>query len=69
MKVYGFVPAKGTSERIENKNKRFLDGDMLYVKAVKTLLKCKEIDKVFLDISYTSGKRCDDKAKNKYFEC
>ena len=49
MKVYAFVPAKGTSERIENKNKRFLDGDMLYVKALKTLLKCKEIDKVFLD--------------------
>lgn len=49
MKVYAFVPAKGTSERIENKNKRFLDGDMLYVKALKTLLKCKEIDRVFLD--------------------
>lgn len=49
MKVYAFVPAKGTSERVENKNKRFLDGDMLYVKALKTLLKCKEIDKVFLD--------------------
>ncbi len=49
MKVYAFVPAKGTSERIENKNKRFLDGDMLYVKALKTLLKCKEIDKIFLD--------------------
>lgn len=49
MRVYAFVPAKGTSERIENKNKRFLDGDMLYVKALKTLLQCKEIDKVFLD--------------------
>lgn len=47
--VYAFVPAKGTSERVENKNKRFLDGDMLYIKALKTLLKCKEIDKVFLD--------------------
>lgn len=49
MKVYAFVPAKGTSERIENKNKQFLDGDMLYTKALKTLLQCKEIDKVFLD--------------------
>lgn len=49
MKVYAFVPAKGTSERIENKNTRFLDGDRLYVRALKTLLKCKEIDKVFLD--------------------
>ncbi|MBO7672047.1 cytidyltransferase [bacterium] len=49
MKVYAFVPAKGTSERIENKNMRFLDGERLYAKALKTLLKCKEIDKVFLD--------------------
>ncbi len=49
MKVYAFVPAKGTSERIQNKNKRILDGEMLYVKALKTLLKCREIDKVFLD--------------------
>lgn len=49
MKVYAFVPAKGTSERVENKNKRFLDGERLYIRALKTLLKCKEIDKVFLD--------------------
>lgn len=49
MKVYAFVPAKGTSERVENKNKRILAGERLYVKALKTLLQCKEIDKVFLD--------------------
>lgn len=49
MKVYAFVPAKGTSERIENKNMRFLDGERLYAKALKTLLACKSIDKVFLD--------------------
>lgn len=49
MKVYAFVPAKGTSERIENKNMRFLDGERLYARALKTLLQCKEIDKVFLD--------------------
>ena len=49
MKVYAFVPAKGTSERVENKNMRFLDGERLYVRALKTLLRCKEIDKVFLD--------------------
>lgn len=49
MKVYAFVPAKGTSERVENKNMRFLDGERLYIKALKTLLSCKEIDKVFLD--------------------
>ena len=49
MKVYAFVPAKGTSERVENKNMRFLDGERLYIKALKTLLKCKEIDEVYLD--------------------
>lgn len=49
MKVYAFVPAKGNSERIENKNMRFLDGERLFIRALKTLLKCKEIDKVFLD--------------------
>ncbi len=49
MKVYAFVPAKGTSERVENKNMRFLDGERLYIHALKKLLECKEIDKVFLD--------------------
>jgi regulator of RNase E activity RraA/CMP-N-acetylneuraminic acid synthetase len=49
MKVYAFVPAKGTSERVENKNMRYFDGERLFIKALKTLLKCKEIDKVFLD--------------------
>ena len=47
--VYAFVPAKGTSERIENKNMRFLDGTRLFVRALETLLKCQEIDRVFLD--------------------
>lgn len=49
MKVYAFVPAKGTSERVESKNMRFLNGERLYIRALKTLLKCKEIDRVFLD--------------------
>lgn len=49
MQVYAFVPAKGTSERVENKNMQFLDGDRLYIRALKTLLRCKEINKVFLD--------------------
>lgn len=49
MKVYAFVPAKGSSERIANKNCRFLNGERLFIKALKTLLQCKEIDKVFLD--------------------
>lgn len=49
MKVFAFVPAKGTSERVENKNMRFLDGDPLFIRSLKILLECKEIDKVFLD--------------------
>ena len=49
LKVFAFVPAKGTSERVENKNMRILEGERLYVRALKTLLKCKEIDKVILD--------------------
>lgn len=58
--VYAFVPAKGTSERVENKNMRFLDGERLYIRALKTLLKCKEIDQVFLDTeSEEMYKLCD----------
>ena len=37
----------------------------------KVLYKNKDIkilDKVFLNISMTSGKECNDKHKNKYFE-
>ena len=49
MNVYAFVPAKSTSERIENKNMKILVGERLYARALKTLLQCKEIDKVFLD--------------------
>ena len=49
MTTYAFVPAKGTSERVENKNMRYLDGERLYIRALKKLLKCKEIDRVFLD--------------------
>lgn len=47
--VYAFVPAKGTSERVVNKNTRFLNGTRLYIKALEILLQCKYIDKVFLD--------------------
>ena len=31
MKVVAFVPAKGTSSRIENKNTRLLDGKPLFL--------------------------------------
>lgn len=49
MVVYAFVPAKQASERLDNKNSKYLCGEMLYERALKTLLKCENIDKVFLD--------------------
>lgn len=49
MRVYAFVPAKGTSERVHNKNIRFLDGERLFIRALKKLLQCNEIDEIFLD--------------------
>ncbi len=49
MKVYAFLPAKGTSERVLNKNNQLLGGEKLYINGLKILLKCKLIDKVFLD--------------------
>jgi len=60
LNVYAFVPAKGSSERVANKNMRFLDGDRLFIRALKTLLKCKEVDRVFLDTeSEEMFKMCD----------
>lgn len=44
-----FVPAKGESIRIPAKNKRIFAGTELYVHKINQLLKCKEIDEVWLD--------------------
>lgn len=49
MKVFAFLPAKGNSERVESKNYRYLAGERLYIHGLKKLLRCKEINKVFLD--------------------
>lgn len=49
MKVYAFIPAKGTSERVLNKNQQILAGEKLYIRGIKKLINCKMIDKVFLD--------------------
>ena len=48
-KVVAFVPAKGSSERIENKNAKLLDGRPLVVHTLDKLLKCRNVDDVFLD--------------------
>jgi len=49
MKTVAFVPAKGTSERIENKNLQVLDGEYLFKRKLRQLLECEEIDEVWLD--------------------
>lgn len=49
MKTIAYVPAKGTSERIENKNLQVLDGEYLFKRKLRQLLECKEIDEVWLD--------------------
>lgn len=49
LKTVAFVPAKGTSERIKNKNMQILDGEYLFKRKLRQLLECKEIDEVWLD--------------------
>ena len=48
-KTVVFVPAKGTSERIPNKNLTILDGEFLFKRKILQLLQCKEIDEVWID--------------------
>lgn len=49
MKVVAFVPAKGSSERIQNKNVAVLDGEFLFKRKLRQLLECPLIDEVILD--------------------
>ncbi len=49
MKVAAFLPAKGSSDRIENKNLRLLDGKPLFLHTLEKLAACPFIDEVFLD--------------------
>ncbi len=49
MKVAAFVPAKGSSARIENKNVKLLDGKPLFLHTIDKLLACGFIDEVWLD--------------------
>ena len=49
MKIVAFLPAKGSSERIENKNTRLLDGKPLFLHTLEKLVKCDFIDEVYLD--------------------
>jgi CMP-N-acetylneuraminic acid synthetase len=49
MKVVAFLPAKGTSSRIENKNLKLLDGKPLFLHTLEKLTECDFIDEVYLD--------------------
>lgn len=48
-KIVAFVPAKGSSERIQNKNLSILDGEYLFKRKLRQLLDCNLIDEVYLD--------------------
>lgn len=49
MKVVAFVPAKGASARIDNKNMRLMDGKPLFLHTLEKLMRCDFIDEVYLD--------------------
>lgn len=49
MKVVAFLPAKGTSSRIESKNKKLLNGKPLFLHTLEKLCECEFIDEVYLD--------------------
>ena len=54
MKVVAFLPVKGTSERIKNKNTSLLNGKPLFLHTLEKLVKCSFIDEVFLDTEMDS---------------
>ncbi len=49
MKVVAFLPAKGTSERIESKNIKVLNVKPLFLHTLEKLVACDFIDEVYLD--------------------
>lgn len=49
MRVVAFVPAKGSSLRIESKNVKLLDGKPLFLYTLEKLMQCDFIDEVYLD--------------------
>ncbi|CAH7138347.1 Cytidyltransferase [Vibrio chagasii] len=49
MKVIAFLPAKGSSSRIESKNMKLLDGKPLFLHTLEKLVESKLFDSVYLD--------------------
>lgn len=64
MKTAAFVPAKGNSTRLTNKNIKLLDGEPMFLRSIQKLFRCKEIDEVYLDtesydlIEMSSDSKC-----------
>ncbi|MDP2137095.1 MAG: hypothetical protein Q8J74_04505 [Candidatus Didemnitutus sp.] len=48
-KVVAFLPAKGSSDRVPNKNTRIFNGEPFFVFTLRKLLRCEAIDEVYLD--------------------
>lgn len=59
MKVAAFLPAKGSSARIPNKNTMLLDGEPMFLRSLKKLASCPSIDEVYLD---TESREIEDLA-------
>ncbi len=49
MKIVAFIPAKGTSERVPQKNRAILDGEYLFKRKLRQALDCTELTEVCLD--------------------
>ena len=49
MKTAAFLPAKGSSQRVPNKNTMLLDGEPLFLRSLKKLTACPSVDEVWLD--------------------
>lgn len=49
MKICAFVPAKGSSDRLPNKNLRILDGEYLFKRKLRQLLESRRVTEVWLD--------------------
>lgn len=49
LRVAAFLPAKGSSSRVPNKNMMLLDGEPLFLRSLRKLLACPCIDEVWLD--------------------
>jgi len=48
-KIVAFIPVKGSSERVPNKNTRNFNGEPFFVFTLRKLLKCDFIDAVYVD--------------------